>query len=117
VRASPFLLVGGVLAAVGVLVAMLYTARMPLPAALNRYDCGLGDLVLSYTPGGSVIRIASGTATIEGRVGPDNRITWGTAQPPGATLGNPLPQLIAFADATRLGLRGENELEMSCHKR
>jgi YjbE family integral membrane protein len=113
---SPFLVVGGVLSAVGALLGLLYLARPPQPAPMNQYGCAGSDFVILYAPGRSGIRISSGETRIDGRVLPSNQIEWGQVQA-GPPLGTQLPTTIQYADSTRLGLRVPGAPGLSCTKR
>lgn len=110
-RAPHWMLVGGVVAAIGTLGGLLFMARMPPPAPMRQYACANSSILVSYNTGGSRIRMTSGNATQEGVVRPGNQIEWGPAQPPGASLGIIAPDSIRYADARTLGLgdpRGPN---------
>jgi len=114
--ASPFVIVGGVLATIGTLLGLLNMARFPQPTPLNQYDCTGSNFVVSYAPGRPRIRLVSGAAVFDGSVLPGNQIEW-TQVPAGTPLGSQLPTTILYADTARLGLGVPNSPGLSCTKR
>ncbi|MDE2606935.1 MAG: hypothetical protein KGL68_13530, partial [Burkholderiales bacterium] len=116
-RVPHWVVAGGIAAVVVLLGGLIYLAQLPSPAKLKTYDCAGSGFVVGYSMGGAHIRITSGTTVVEGTVDAGNRIAWGQPQPPGASLGVPLPDMIRFADATTLGLAGDAGPGITCKLR
>jgi YjbE family integral membrane protein len=102
----PWLIGGGVLAAVASGAVLLNLGRLPAPGGLIEYDCAGQGYVLRYRPGGDRIRLASSGNTASAIVRPSLQIDWGDLHDTSKTLGFVPPTLVVYADARTLRVDG-----------